>query len=962
MKAWPTFHRVLLVILFVCVAGVPVLSAAPESVSGQLLVKYQAGASAAVRAAATREIGIVVLKEYPRFDMQLVQLPAGMTLNQGIAAYGNTPGVQFAEPNYLYRVNAIPNDPMFASLWGMEKIEAQEAWNLTTGAKEVVVADIDTGVDYTHPDLKANMWINTGEIPDNDEDDDNNGYVDDVYGINAIKDSGDPMDDEGHGTHTSGTIGAVGNNGEGVAGVNWTVRIMALKFLDDEGVGATSDAIKCFDYILLMKSRGVNIRVTNNSWGSWGPSLALQTAIDACGNANILNVCAAGNDGVDNDSSTRASYPASFDSPSILSVAASDWNDGAAWFSNWGARTVDIAAPGTSILSTYPDNRYFFFSGTSMACPHVAGAAALIAAFDPTLTGAAIKAQIMNTGDPVSWPGKSTVSNKRLNLKRCLRPFKVTYLLPKQNTVLYVTHPTMIAVVEGFSPSTLAVSLDGSPLDEVSFNPATGELTCPLGPLTPERSYQLTVSGKDVYGGDAAASVTFWVRAKTLYPGKSMISIPAFGVGSVPDVFAEITYPRVAVWNPATMEYEQYPQSFADLTNEAWAATDVITLEKKAPAGRGFWVDLPSTNRLQLHGDVVRSDHSFSMPVVHGFNMIGDPYPYPIGFGSIMIQYNGRLYSLPDAVQAGLIEPVLYRWEGNGYKFSLLPEAVLQPWVGYWILCRANTKLRPMTLIFQPAEAGTPRAADTAPTRAQGNVWELPVNVVDRDTNQKATVILGAQENATNQTDFGLDIAAPPMAPGGLSLTSRSGLLNEALLRDYRPLVDGTDYRWEVTISGTPGAQVVVNWPKLTGLPRNYVLTLHDQVTGEDRYMRTSANYTVTLGPQERERQLVITATPGDIGSLRVVNLQGQRLRANGGAAITCQITRASNVTMEIRTLSGRLVRRFPVTAYAQGLVSVNWDGADNRGRRMPRGAYLCHVLAETSNGQKATAVTTLPF
>lgn len=962
MKAWLAIHRVLLVILFICVAGVPVLSAAPESVPGQLLVKYQAGASAAVRAAAAREIGIVVLKDFPRFDLQLVQLPAGMTLNEGIAAFSNTPGVQFAEPNYLYRVNAIPNDPMFSSLWGLERIEAKEAWNLTVGSKEVVVAVIDSGVDYTHPDLRANMWINTGEIPDNDEDDDNNGYVDDIYGINAINDSGDPMDDGGHGTHVSGTVGAVGNNGEGVTGVNWNVKIMALKFLDEEGVGDTADAIQCFDYILQMKTRGVNIRVVNNSWGSWGSSMALQTAIEACGSANILNVCAAGNDGVDNDNSPIASYPASFDTPSILSVAASDWDDNPAWFTNWGATTVDIAAPGTSILSTYPGGQYLFLSGTSMACPHVAGAAALIVAFDPTLTALEIKAQIMNTGDPVSWTGKSTVTNKRLNLKRCLRPFKVTFLLPKQNTVLYVTNPTMIAVVDGFDPSTLTVSLDGSPLDEVSFNPTTGELTCPLGPLTPERSYLLTVSGKDEFGGDAAASITFWVRKKTLYPGKAMISIPAFGVGSVPDVFADVTYPRVAVWNPATAEYEQYPQSFADLTNEAWATTDMVTLEKKAPAGRGFWVDLPSTSQLQLNGDVVRPDRSLSMPVLRGFNMIGSPYPYPIGFGSIMIQYNGRLYSLPDAVQAGLIEPVLYRWDGNGYKFDLLPEAVLEPWVGYWILCRANTKLRPMTLIFQPAEAGTARMADKFPSRAQGKVWELPVNVTDLDTNQKATVILGAQENATNQTDFGFDIAAPPMAPGGLSLTSRSGLLNEPLLRDYRPLIDGAEYRWEVTISGTPGSKLVMNWPKLTGLPRDYVLTLHDQVTGEDRYMRTSTSYTVTLGPQERERQLVITATPGDIGSLRVVNLQGQRLRANGGVAITCQITRASNVTVEIRTLSGRLVRRLPVTAWAQGLVSLNWDGADNRGRRVPRGTYLCHVLAETSNGQKATAVTTLPF
>lgn len=966
MKAWPNLHKVLLAILFMCLAGVPALSAPPASVPGQVLVKYLAGSSAAVRTTAMRAVGTVVIKDYPGFNMQLVGLPAGMTLNEGITALRNIAGVAYAEPNYLYKASTVPNDQMYPSLWGMEKINAPEAWNVLTGAGQIVVADIDTGVDYTHPDLEDNMWVNTGEIADNEIDDDANGYVDDIYGINAIANAakpGDPMDDNGHGTHTSGTIGAVGNNGEGVAGVNWSVKIMALKYLDEDGFGATSDAITCFEYVVKMKAKGVNIRVTNNSWGGGGQSKALQDAIDACGAIGVVNVCAAGNEGMDNDNGLWPNYPSSYPSASIVAVAASDQDDNPTWFTNWGATTVDVAAPGESILSTYPGGGYVFMSGTSMACPHVAGAAALMLGLNPNMTVAEIKSQIMSTGDTVAWSGTPILSNKRLNLKRCLRPFKVTFLTPKSNTVFFVTEPTMEAVVEGFNPSTLVVSLDNTPLDDVSFNPATGELTCPLGPLVTERFYHLKISGKDTYGGVAEAQTTFWVRSKTFYPGKYMVSIPAFGVGSVPDVFADITYPRVAVWNPGTLEYEQYPQSFADLTNQIWAATDMITNQVKAPAGRAFWIDLPTTSLLSLHGDVLRSDRQYSIPIVHGFNMIGNPYAYPIGFGSVMLQYNGVLYSLPEAVQANLIEPVLYRWEGTGYRFDLLPEAVLQPWVGYWILCRANTKIRPVTLIFQPAEAGLARGTESAPAvRTQGKVWEVPINAADLATNQKATVILGALENATNQTDFGRDIAAPPMAPGGLSLTSRSGWNGEALLRDYRPLADGTDYRWEVSVTGTPGSQVVVSWPKLTGLPRNYLLTLHDQVTGEDRYMRTSANYTVTLGAQERERQLVITATPGDLGSLRVVNLQGQRTRANSGAAITCQVTQAANVTVEIRTLSGRLVKRFPVTAFTQGLVSLNWDGADSRGRRVPRGAYLCHVLAETLTGQKATAVTTLPF
>jgi len=966
MKAWPNLHKVLLALLFVCIAGVPALSAPPASVPGQLLVKYVAGSSRTVKANVTRMLNTVVIRDYPTFNLQLVGLPADMTIEQGITAFQNLAGVAYVEPNYIYQACVIPNDPSYPSLWGMEKIGAPDAWDVTTGNQQIVVADIDTGVDYTHPDLAANMWINTGEIPGNDIDDDNNGYVDDIYGINAIKGAtpGDPMDDEGHGTHTAGTIGAIGNNGEGVVGVNWKVKIMALKFLDDKGEGDTADAITCFEYVLMMKQRGVNIRVTSNSWGSLGgDSQALEDAIDACGAVGIVNVCAAGNNYHWDNDGWLPYYPASFPSPSIISVAASDQNDNIADFSNYGATSVDIAAPGVNILSTKLGGGYEPKSGTSMACPHVAGAAALMVSLLPDLSVADIKSLIMENGDPVNWTQTPTVTNKRLNLRRCLVSYTVRFLTPKLNQVFFVMNPTMEALVEGITPGTLVVSLDNTQLDNVSFDPSIGLVTCPLGPLVADHTYQLKISGLDRGGKDAEASTTFLVRAKTFYPGKYMVSIPAFDVGSVTDVFTDINFPRVAVWNPGTLEYEQYPQSYADLTNETWAATDMMTNQVKAPAGRAFWVDLPTSSRLTLNGDVLKTDRPYSMPIVHGFNMIGNPYTFPIGFGSIMLKYNGVLYSLEEAVQANLIEPVLYRWTGTGYRFDLLPEAVLQPWEGYWILCRANTKTRPMTLIFQPTPAGDERSSQTAkPVRSQGKVWEVPINAADLATNQKATVILGALENATNQTDSGVDVAAPPMAPGGLSLTSRSGLNGEALLRDYRPLADGTNYRWELSITGTPGSQVVVNWPTMTGLPRNYVMTLHDQVTGEDRYMRTSAQYTVTLGAQEQERQLVITATPGDIGSLRVVNLQGQRTRANGGATITCQVTQAATVMVEIRTLSGRLVKRFPVSAFAQGLVSVNWDGADSRGRRVPRGAYLCHVLAETVNGQKATAVTTLPF
>ena len=255
-----------------------------------------------------------------------------MQIAEAIAAWRTDSDVLSVEPNYIRHVTAVPNDPYWVngSLWGLTKIKAKEAWLVTTGSATVVVANFDTGVNYLHPDLAANMWRNPGEIAGNGVDDDDNGYVDDVYGIDTANDDSDPMDDHGHGTHTAGTIGAVGNNGIGVVGVNWNVKILTCKFMTASGSGMDSDAIECFNYIVALKKKGVNIRVTSNSWGgARGTTFpqSLKDAIDAAGDAGILNAFAAGNSGTNIDS--KPFDPASFTSPSIVSVAASDSADSA---------------------------------------------------------------------------------------------------------------------------------------------------------------------------------------------------------------------------------------------------------------------------------------------------------------------------------------------------------------------------------------------------------------------------------------------------------------------------------------------------------------------------------------------------------------------------------------------------------------------------------------------------------
>ncbi|HEY2415839.1 MAG TPA: S8 family serine peptidase, partial [Pirellulaceae bacterium] len=338
-----------------------------------------------------------------------LHLASGVSVDDALATYRARPDVLYAEPNYRIHTDAIPNDTQFGQLWGLnntgqssgtadDDIDAAEAWNISTGSSTIVVGVIDSGVDYTHPDLAANIWTNPGEIPGNGIDDDGDGFIDDVHGYNFVANNGNPMDDLGHGTHVSGTIGAIGNNGVGVAGVNWNVQIMAIKFLDSSGSGTDSAAIAAINYAALMHSRGVNIKLTSNSWGGGGFSQALQDAIAATQQQGMLFIAAAGNSNFNTD--TTPNYPSGYPLDNIISVAASDRNDAKASFSNYGATTVDLTAPGVDVLSTTPNNTYSVYSGTSMATPHVAGVAALAWSVAPNATYQQIRNAILAGVDP----------------------------------------------------------------------------------------------------------------------------------------------------------------------------------------------------------------------------------------------------------------------------------------------------------------------------------------------------------------------------------------------------------------------------------------------------------------------------------------------------------------------------------------------------------------------------------
>lgn len=401
----------------------PGLSLAPaEFAADRILVRFRDAAAAAPVLAGTSlgaAIGLVP-------GLRVVTLGPGVDVARALATYRADARVASADPDYVVRVDATPNDPRFAdgSLWGLHNvgqsggtpdadIDAPEAWDVTTGDPATIVAVIDTGVDYRHPDLAANMWVNTREIPGNGRDDDGNGYADDVYGYDFYNNDPDPMDDHGHGTHVAGTIGAVGNNGIGVVGVAWNVKIMALKFLGASGSGSLSDAIRALDYAV---ANGATI--SNNSYGGDGYSQAFADALERARAAGHIFVTSAGNAGRDIDASPT--YPASFTNDNVITVAATDRNDGRASFSNYGAVSVDLGAPGSGILSTYKGGGYATMSGTSMASPHVAGVVALVRGRHRDWTYRQVIDKVLSSVDPVASMAGKTVTGGRLNAAKAV--------------------------------------------------------------------------------------------------------------------------------------------------------------------------------------------------------------------------------------------------------------------------------------------------------------------------------------------------------------------------------------------------------------------------------------------------------------------------------------------------------------------------------------------------------------
>jgi thermitase len=363
-------------------------------------------------------------------DLAVISRPPLEKSSHSIHLLRETKLFKIIEPNFIYTINNKPNDPDFSQAWGLNNfgqedskgnrgvtgvdINALTAWDITTGSTEVIVGIVDTGVNYLHPDLKTNIWENEAEKNGKEGiDDDGNGYIDDIHGFDFLSNLPSPMDDHGHGSHVAGVIGAVGNDGFGIAGINWKVKIMALKFMGSHGGGSLSSAIKAIRYGTKMGAH-----ITNNSWGGGGHSQLLENAIKDANKHNVLFVAAAGNGGENSDLNPQ--YPANYKVENIISVAAVDNRGRLANFSNYGVKNVHVAAPGVNIYSTVLGTNYESMSGTSMASPHVAGVAALVLSSNLSLTVKQLRQRVIDYSGPLASLRQKVTSEKMVSAYHAL--------------------------------------------------------------------------------------------------------------------------------------------------------------------------------------------------------------------------------------------------------------------------------------------------------------------------------------------------------------------------------------------------------------------------------------------------------------------------------------------------------------------------------------------------------------
>lgn len=550
----------------------------------ELLVHFKEGTTDAQRDALHRSVGGVPVKRLARQRIDRVRLPEGMSVSQGRERYAASEFVAHAERHALRYPLLTPNDPQYGGQWAPPRLGLPQSWDVSTGRPRVIVAVIDTGVDYNHPDLTDNIWTNPGEIPANGRDDDGNGYVDDVRGWDFSGATGDqpdndPADVDGHGTHVAGIIAARGNNATGVAGVAWFVRIMALKVQADNGTEmAVADIIEAIDYAI---AKGA--RIVNCSFGGETESSAEYQAFARLRTAGILAVCAAGNNGRDIDPGAgKRTYPAGYNLDNIIAVAASDLNDKLAAFSNFGRVSVHLMAPGVDVLSTCRNGQYCSKQGTSMAAPHVTGVAALMLSKAPSLAYGRLRAAILDNVEPVAAAATKLVTGGRLAAAAALAGVRSPGDIDNDGRIDLVDAVLALRILSG-----LPVAVSPGPLDRQADVDGDGKIGLPEAlwalqwaaqPRSDNRPPVLAAIGDKTV--DESSTLTFTVQAAD--PDRDPLTFTATGLPPGAQFDART---RTFLWTPGYSQSGVYAVTFQ--VTDGYGGEDrqtiTITVKDRSP-------------------------------------------------------------------------------------------------------------------------------------------------------------------------------------------------------------------------------------------------------------------------------------------------------------------------------------------------------------------------------------------
>ena len=602
------FTTVLLLTLAVPVAAqdpATIVIEGGEAVDGEILVRLRGGTpDPQLRIAAVMPQAAVESLS-PTLGVIVVRAP-GQSVEQLLQAFRADPNVLYAEPNYIVRTNATPNDSLYPQLYGMAAIGAPAAWNVRTGNTSAVIGMIDSGVDYNHPDLAANIWsapsgfsVTVGGVTIT--------CAAGSHGFNAITRTCDPLDDNNHGTHTAGTVGASGNNGIGVAGVNWTARIMALKFLSATGTGLTSNAIAAIEFAVQVKAAfaasatPVDVRVLSNSWGGTGYSQTLLDAINLANTNDMLFVASAGNASSDNERLPH--YPSGFTAPNVISVAATTSSDQLASFSNFGPASVHLGAPGAAIVSTIRSGGYATFNGTSMAAPHVSGAAMLTLAECSSMTSADLKRLTTMSVDPVPALVDKTITGGRLNVASMMQGCAAQSMSPAigrgaSQTFTFIGYDADGAANIASMAMRFTATADPADACFVHFAPPNQlylrdtASSAWLGPIAPGSPDSLSNSHCELNG--LASSATMSGNKWTVAVGLTFL--PAFAGQKAAFLYVSDTgletngtgWRYVGTWNvPGTPESNQPPHSMAVRASTGAGPGRVFTYTVRDTGGSG---------------------------------------------------------------------------------------------------------------------------------------------------------------------------------------------------------------------------------------------------------------------------------------------------------------------------------------------------------------------------------------